>query len=216
VTNATFYAWGNKRKYVFARSTRLGLEFPFNGTVGIDASTINPTLPTVPLPERLYAGGAASHRGFGINQAGPRDLTTGFPIGGLAAFINQTELRTPTASLPIVGDSLSFVLFHDMGNVFKRGADILPSFLRVDQPHGETCRVVTLHNVCSFNYFSHAVGLGLRYKTPIGPIRVDFSDNLNPPIYPVYYNFNGSQSVVQPHVGKSPNFNFFFSIGQTF
>ncbi|HWZ12315.1 MAG TPA: POTRA domain-containing protein [Acidobacteriaceae bacterium] len=216
VTNADYHAFGNKRKYVLARSTRVGLEFPFNGTVGIDASTANPTLPTVPLPERLYAGGATSHRGFGINQAGPRDLTTGFPIGGLAAFVNQIELRTPTASLPIVGDALSFVLFHDMGNVFKQPSDILPSFLRVNQPDGKTCRVVTLNNVCSFNYFSHAAGLGLRYKTPIGPIRGDFSYNLNPPIYPVFFDFEGSKSVVRPHVGKAPNFNFFFSIGQTF
>jgi outer membrane protein assembly complex protein YaeT len=215
VTNSTYHAFG-KRKYVIARSTRLGFENPFNGTVSISENIANPNLQTIPLPERLYAGGASSHRGFGINQAGPRDLTTGFPIGGAGAFVNQIELRTPSASLPIVGDALSFVVFHDMGNVFEAASQIWPSFARFSQPDSQTCRVVTLHNTCNFNYFSHAVGLGLRYKTPIGPIRVDLSDNLNPPIYPIFYNFNGSQPIPQPRVGQAPHFNFFFSIGQSF
>ena len=35
----------------------------------------------VPLPERFFAGGASSHRGFPENQAGPRDTLTGFPLG---------------------------------------------------------------------------------------------------------------------------------------
>jgi len=55
-------------------------------------------------------------------------------------------------------------------------------------------------------------GLGLRYKTPVGPIRVDFSYNLNPPVYPVIYDFNGAA----PYEGQAPHFNFFFSIGQAF
>ena len=39
----------------------------------------------VPLPERFFAGGATSHRGFNENQAGPRDLLTGFPLGRQSA-----------------------------------------------------------------------------------------------------------------------------------
>ena len=81
--------------------------------------TTNPSCDAVPLPERLYAGGANSHRGFGINGAGPRDLQTGFPVGGKAAFVNSLELRLPPPTLPYVGNSVSFVLFHDMGNVFQ-------------------------------------------------------------------------------------------------
>ena len=65
---------------------------------------------------------------------------------------------------------------------------------------------------CSFNYYSHAVGLGLRYKTPVGPIRLDFSYNLNPPIYPVFTDYTNSA----PYVGQAGHFNFFFSIGQAF
>jgi outer membrane translocation and assembly module TamA len=56
--------------------------------------------------------------------------------------------------------------------------------------------------------------LGLRYHTPVGPIRLDFSYNLNPPIFPVIYDYsNPSQP---PHVGEGSHFNFFFSLGQTF
>jgi outer membrane protein assembly factor BamA len=61
------------------------------------------------------------------------------------------------------------------------------------------------------------VGLGVRYRTPIGPLRLDFSYNLNPPIFPVivtYGTTNGQPT--PPHVGQAGHFNFFFSIGQAF
>ena len=77
----------------------------------------------------------------------------------------------------------------------------------------QTCaNVSSAFGTCDFNYFSHAVGLGVRYKTPVGPIRLDFSYNLNPPVYPVIYDFNGAP----PYEGQASHFNFFFSIGQAF
>ena len=185
----------------------------------------------VPLPERLYAGGAQSHRGFGINGAGPRDSLTGFPIGGTGALVNSTELRMPNPMLPYVGNSLGFVLFHDMGNVFEYAKDIWPSFLRFRQPDRAGCRnlneveqsvphpnsPIGAAGLCSFNYYSHAVGLGLRYHTPVGPIRLDFSYNLNPPIYPVIIDYSSTATnPIPPHVGEAGHFNFFFSIGQAF
>jgi outer membrane protein insertion porin family len=226
VTNSTYYSWG-KHKYVLARNTRLGFETAFgpNPNVGIESCVgellqTNPSCNAVPLPERLYAGGATSHRGFGINDAGPRDLQTGYPVGGNAAFINSTELRLPAPTLPYVGDNVSFVLFHDMGNVFTHVSDMFPSFTHFHQPDQQTCAYVGPPQVtpdypfgtCNFNYFSHAVGIGARYKTPVGPIRFDFSYNLNPPVYPVIYDFNGSE----PYQGQAGHFNFFFSIGQAF
>ncbi|PMY00793.1 hypothetical protein C1Y22_37200, partial [Pseudomonas sp. MPR-R2A5] len=80
----------NKR-YTLARNTRVGYENDsgVNPNAGNPVCagillTTNPTCNAVPLPERLYAGGATSHRGFGINGAGPRDLQTGYPVGGSA------------------------------------------------------------------------------------------------------------------------------------
>jgi outer membrane protein insertion porin family len=218
-TNSTYYQFG-KQKYVFARSTRIGYERAMgaNPNVGSAACagiylTTNPSCNAIPLPERLYAGGASSHRGFPINGAGPRDLQTGYPVGGSAAFVNSLELRFPPPTLPLVGTSVSFVAFHDMGNVFQNANEMFPSFLRFHQPDKSTCRVVSNPiGTCDFNYFSHAVGLGARYGTPVGPIRVDFSYNLNPPIYPVIYDFYNNP----PHVGQAGHFNFFFSIGQSF
>lgn len=232
VSNATYYQFG-KSKYVFARNTRIGVidstgTNPNAGTVTSPAPSAcvgallesNASCNPVPLPERLYAGGATSMRGFPINGAGPRDLQTGFPVGGSAVFVNTFELRLPTQTLPIVGNSVSFVLFHDMGNVFRSPSDMFPSIARFHQPNQDTCKVLTgTIGTCNFNYFSHAIGLGARYHTAVGPIRVDFSYNLNPPIYPVFPTTNANGTFVNnavPYVGQASHFNFFFSIGQAF
>ena len=220
LTNSTYYSFG-KKKYVLARNTRLGFETSFGKNLNVGNTSCagalldtNATCDSVPLPERLYAGGATSHRGFPLNGAGPRDLQTGYPVGGTAVLVNSVELRMPAPTLPIVGDNVSFVVFHDMGNVFQNVGDMFPSIIKFHQPDDQTCAQVNNITIgtCNFNYFSHAVGLGARYKTPVGPIRVDFSLNLNPPKYPVIYDFNDSK----PYEGKAAHFNFFFSIGQSF
>jgi len=220
ITNSSYYDFG-RRHWVLARETRYGQERAFG-----DGNQL-----LIPLPERLYAGGATSHRGFAINAAGPRDPETGYPVGGAAVAVNTLELRTPYPNLPLVGNNLGFVFFHDMGNVFARSRDVWPSFHNFHQPHQDSCRTPPTVNTnpdgtlnvqdaqptCSFNYWSHALGLGLRYRTPIGPIRVDLSYNLDPPFFPEVYNYQSSVSnVPQPTTGQANHFNFFFSIGQTF
>ena len=221
VTESTYYQFGKKRKYVFARETRIGViaNFGVNPNVGNPSCfgtllNTNASCNPIPLPERLYAGGATSHRGFGINDAGPRDLQTGYPVGGSAVLINTLELRLPPPTLPYVGSSVSFVVFHDMGNVFQHVGDMFPSIGRFHQPNQSTCENVSLPiGICNFNYFSHAIGLGARYATPVGPIRLDLSYNLNPPKYPVVAN---SGVLNAPFAGQATHFNFFFSIGQSF
>jgi outer membrane protein assembly complex protein YaeT len=236
---STYYTFG-KRKYVFARNLRVGFErswgpnpnaYNAGNQIGVASTACsgvllytNPTCNAVPLPERLYVGGATSHRGFGINDGGPRDFTTGYPVGGSGAVVNTFELRMPPPTLPLVGDSISFVIFHDMGNAFEYPGDMFKSIAHFHQPDKAECRnlagplaaaggvAANAVGSCNFNYYSHAVGLGLRYGTPVGPIRLDFSYNLNPPIYPVFDDYTGAA----PYVGQGSHFNFFFSIGQSF
>jgi outer membrane protein insertion porin family len=221
--NSTYYQF-HKRRWVFARSTRLGLEAPYGDTSSAIAAPAapSPTAPSpssfIPLPERFLSGGATSHRGFGINQAGPRDTDTGQPLGGEALFINNLELRTPPLPLPFVGNNLSAVLFNDVGNVWATPSNMINSIYKFSQPNRDTC-LNPLLKTCDFNYTSVAVGGGVRYKTPIGPVSFDLGYNLNPPAFPIGQPIQPTPAPpipVPPSSQVLRHFNFFFNIGQTF
>jgi len=198
--NATYHPLS--KRLVLARSTNFGNIFGYHFSRG-EASEI-------PLAERFYGGGGTSHRGFPDNQAGPRDPSTGFPVGGTALFFNQVELR-----FPLIGDNIGGVLFHDTGNIYSS----LSNFsLRNHQ-----------RDLKDFDYLVHGTGFGLRYRTPIGPLRVDLGYAINPPSY---FGFNGTEEELRA-AGVNPcspppgvpnrceqrnvgHFRFFISIGQTF
>jgi outer membrane protein assembly complex protein YaeT len=212
--NATYTPIG--RDIVLARQTQFGAILPYHPPAGISAEE------SVPLPERFFAGGSDSNRGFPYNQAGPRDIgepaavgapatqPTGFPLGGNALFFNTFELR-----FPLLGSNIGGVVFHDMGNVFTSvGAITLRS---------------TQRDLQDFDYMVHAVGFGIRYKTPVGPVRVDLAYSINPPSY---LGFSGTvlqllscnpnlppsqlPAVCTPVQQSVSHFQFSFSIGQAF
>jgi outer membrane protein insertion porin family len=200
--NSSFYSFG--RAFVFARSVRFGVEEPYgnteegiSSTTPVDCTALPPPVTSViPLPERFFAGGGTSLRGFGLNQAGPRDPCTGFPVGGLALLIFNQELRFPM-KLPFIGNRLGGVLFYDGGNVYT---DVNHISFRWSAP-----------SLTNLNYFSHTVGFGLRYPTPVGPVSVDFGYQLNPAAYQAT---NTTTMITQTlHL---PHFGFFFNIGPTF
>jgi outer membrane protein assembly factor BamA len=212
VRNATYYSL--TKSLVLARQTQFGVIIPFDEPAGLSPEE------SVPLPERFFSGGADSDRAFPYNEAGPRDIgaplvpggpasaPTGFPLGGNALFFNNVELR-----FPLLGENIGGVLFHDMGNVFTNLSDMS---LRFHQD-----------NLQDFNYTVHAVGFGVRYKTPVGPVRADFAYSVNPPSF---NGFNGTPDQLlqcNPNVPSTlpyctpsreniSHFQFFFSIGQTF
>ncbi len=212
--NATYHQLRNK--WVIARQLTFGVIQPFKTPSDLNASD------AIPLPERFFGGGNMSMRGFGENQAGPRDIgmavgvngtptqATGFPLGGNALLFHSTELR-----FPLLGDNIGGVLFHDMGNIYS---SIGALSLRFTQKNDQ-----------DFNYMVHAVGFGIRYKTPVGPIRADVAYSINPPRFVGFKGTIDELLTCDPRkpVSQLPgyctgvpqrlsHFQFFFSIGQTF
>lgn len=202
--NSSFHPFG--RAFVFARATRFGFEQPLGRTTeggtseggSTNCSSTSPPVAeqVIPLPERFFAGGATTLRGFGLNEAGPRDPCTGFPIGGLAVLMFNQELRFPM-KLPFIGNRLGGTLLYDGGNVYS---DV--GHITMDWKPSATSNL---------NYFSHTVGFGFRYATPIGPVRVDFGYQLNPARY---------QATIPPNPFEQffrlPHFEFSFNIGPIF
>ncbi len=238
--NSTYYPI--KRRFSFARSTRLGFLVPYRDTVSLSFPAPAPgqclpgTVPTgptptiIPLPERFFAGGGTSLRGFALNQAGPRDACSGFPVGGQAMLILNQEFRFPMR-LPFLGTSLGGAIFYDGGNVYSRLSQIsfrsmlpAPTFTLQNPalPPGPTNLPVCATNCTNeLNYFAHTIGFGVRYKTPVGPIRVDFGYQLNRPsfVVPIPCPSNATNCQVGS-LGQQgtrlPGFQIFFNLGSSF
>ena len=114
------------------------------------------TIPGAPLfaiapSRRLYAGGGSSVRGYGFQAIGPRNQF-GEPIGGRSLIEGSVEARIKTG---LFGGAVSVVPFLDAGAV---GTDPTPDFDTV----------------------KFGAGVGLRYATGFGPLRIDVGFPLNP------------------------------------
>ncbi len=206
--NSTYTHVGSR--FVFARSTRLGVEQTFGRSTPID----------IPLPERFFAGGGTTLRGFGLNQAGPRDPETGFPVGGQAMLIFNQQIQFPM-TLPWIGNRAGGAIFYDAGNIFNswhqvslRPAPLTPVFSAASP------------NVCLVNctnelsYFSHTLGFELRYHTPIGPVSIDLAYQLNPAQFLIptgnTRTCTNSSATTCLTLSRLPAFQFFVNLGSTF
>ena len=139
---------------VFAAQARLGIATGFPRDVVQTATgetIVQIDFKALPEPERFFAGGSTTVRGFALDTLGqPDTIKDGYPIGGNAEAIFNVELRSP------VRKGLQGVSFVDSGNVFALASDIDLMALRT------------------------AVGFGLRYKSPVGPIRFDMGFKVKP------------------------------------
>jgi outer membrane translocation and assembly module TamA len=168
------------------------------------------------LPERFFAGGATTLRGFGLNQAGPRDPLTGFPIGGEGMIVFNQQLQFPMR-LPYIGTRLGGGVFYDVGNVFTnirrvtfRTAPPVPIF-NPAQPNA------CLYNCTNeMNYLSHAVGFEFRYHTPVGPISIDLAYQLNPAHFLVPDGTTLPNGTPGLKLQRLPAFQFFVNLGTNF
>jgi outer membrane protein insertion porin family len=220
--NSTYKPFGRGWKY--SRSLRIGILAPYGNTVSLSfpAPTQEPLPTVIPLPERLFAGGGTSLRGFALNQAGPRDSITGFPVGGQALLIFNQELQFPM-KLPYAGRNLAGVFFYDGGNTFSQLSHVTLRWLppepvfRAAYPGtnpGPFNPAQCLYNCTNeLNYFSHTIGIGLRYSTPIGPIRVDLGYQLNRPVFVIPCKDN---TTFCQQGTRLPRLQIFFNLGSSF
>jgi outer membrane protein insertion porin family len=112
----------------------------FSGRLGL-ARTFLGDDPRLPTPDRFFAGGDYSLRGFAVDEVRPD--------GGNALLLGGAELR-----LKAVGD-LWAAAFTDVGNVYRLASDLSLSDLR------------------------YTAGVGLRYRSAVGPLRLDWGYKLN-------------------------------------
>jgi len=143
-----------RKRIVFASRVALGLADGFPRAVtgtAIEGQPVTVTVEDLPASERFFAGGDTTIRGFALDTVGaPNTISpSGFPRGGNGLLLLNGELR-----VPVWGD-VGAALFMDGGNVFDRVTEMDLAELR------------------------GSVGFGLRYKSPIGPIRFDVGFKLD-------------------------------------
>jgi outer membrane protein insertion porin family len=157
-----YYRVPMQRRTVLAMSARLGLANGFpraiprvmpNGRpeLGPNGQPIVETVDDLPASERFFAGGDTTVRGFSLDRLGtPETISvTGFPIGGNGVIVLNGELR-----MALVG-AVGGAVFMDGGNVFSRASAI------------------------DFTELRGAAGFGVRYRSPVGPIRIDLGFKLD-------------------------------------
>jgi outer membrane protein insertion porin family len=143
------------RRVVFATRLAVGLAdgFPrLDEQVNEDGEIEVVTTADLPASERFFAGGDTTIRGFALDTVGAGTTISpqGFPRGGNAVLLMNGELRVPVTT------TIGAALFLDGGNVYERAGDFA-----LDELRG-------------------SYGFGLRYRSPIGPIRFDLGFKIAP------------------------------------
>jgi outer membrane protein insertion porin family len=185
----TYYKVQRARNTVFAGNLTVGLASLFSPRDLNGDGEVDDFDQLLPISERFFSGGSTTLRGFGFEEAGPRQVVVPqgvfhdssgnqvgvdpftVPIGGNAMVVMNLEARVP------VTPAVQVVPFYDGGNVFRSISDMLhqSSFT----PSGIFLRDVNAQNLRV--RWSHTVGLGFRFKTPLGgALAVDYGFLLNP------------------------------------
>ncbi|HEX7486249.1 MAG TPA: POTRA domain-containing protein [Vicinamibacterales bacterium] len=139
---------------VLAGGVRLGIAFGFPLTVVNPSGQVVVIEQELPASERFFAGGDTSVRGFALDQLGSRSVLdqNGVSNGGNGLVIFNVEMRFPIWRQKSLGGAA----FVDTGNVFAKVSEISLGELR------------------------SGAGVGIRWKSPVGPLRLDLAWKLNP------------------------------------
>lgn len=113
----------------------------------------------IPIYERFFAGGAYTVRGYEERSLGPYDGGSKDPLGGNSMLVGNIEYLYPLFGF------LKVAAFYDVGNVWEKIGDIGSSRNPDDNINA--------------GGFKSSFGLGLRVKTPIGPIMLDYGIPMN-------------------------------------
>lgn len=147
---------------VLATRALLGLARGFPRTVVVvadDGTETENVVEDLPASQRFFAGGSTTVRGFQLDRLGVDEIIdpndpNGLSLGGNGVVVANVEIRRLVARL--LGRDLGMVAFVDSGNVFGRARNVDIGRLR------------------------GTVGFGVRYDSPLGPLRLDFGFKLRP------------------------------------
>lgn len=198
-TYHTYYKADQLRKTVFAGNLTMGLAQLFTPRDRNGNGRIDDFDQLLPISERFFSGGSTTLRGFGYEEAGPRQVIVPqgifrkangdivglnpftVPIGGNAMVVMNLEARMPLSA------EVQVVPFYDGGNVFRSISDIFHP--KPITPSGNFIEDVNAQNLRV--RWSHTVGLGFRFKTPLGgALAVDYGFLLNPSRFLIPQNLN--------------------------
>ncbi|HYO59569.1 BamA/TamA family outer membrane protein [Archangium sp.] len=163
-----YYTFGPKERFTLAARLRLGTLL----TPVVTNEAGERIRQESAIVNRFFAGGGASMRGFNSRRLSPMNISNPgaeqpsdrvVPIGGNSLVETSVELR-----YKLFGN-LSLAVFHDSGLV---GAGPLNFGPRQADVRRESSRIFG-------DYHYQAVGLGLRYLTIVGPVRLDLARRLN-------------------------------------
>ncbi len=124
----------------------------------------------LPVYERFYLGGLSTVRGFENGKISPIDTATNERIGGTEMAYMNLEFTFPLFEEA----GLSGVIFYDAGQVWDRTYVANPADLYYDSSYDD------FSDHWNLSTLRHSVGFGFRWLSPMGPLRLEWGNNLDP------------------------------------
>jgi outer membrane protein insertion porin family len=151
--------------WTLAARLRVGYIIPSSSDSTVSGEPIDSRVELIPTEDRYLLGGANTVRGYDQDELDGVTGGTNGPEGGLASILAGVEARFPLFW------RLSGVFFLDAGNVWQDRR-----FLTLERlvPHQDRTEVTPYD-------LRYSYGMGIRFNTALGPIRIDYARKWNRP-----------------------------------